>query len=202
MITPELKAKLAKVYELAKRGTDGEKQAAEALLDKLLNKHNLAGIDLDSLDKERYVFTYTSEIEVKLMTRIMAYILEKPELIRESIRHRTRKQILCDLTYMDYIKLSCAYEYFRGHMKTQWKIVCAAEVKRRRKAKTKNKRRAELQLYFFSKYIIASGLCKPDEIEYKEVDENSKEYADMVRMQKVQGGSYKTQVHSGHLIGN
>ena len=197
-MTPEIKEKLSKIYELVKHGaTEGEKAAASNALNKLLEKYNLTGIDLESIDKSVYDFTYTTMLELRLFGRLMKYFWPDEDMRGT----RTNKQMSIWLTYMDYVLIDSAYEYFRRHMKEQWNKVCAADVKRKRKSATKNKRRKELQDVFFNKYIISSKLYHDNElITCTGAQMTEKELRDLALMEDVQGGRYRTQVQNGNML--
>lgn len=107
------------------------------------------------------------------------------------------KQISCELTYIDYITAESAYEYFRGHMKSQWNLICANMLKKCRKAKTRTKLRKELQMQFFSRYVINSKLYTPDEITTSPVDEMTDRQRALLA---VAGGEYNNQVVGSILL--
>lgn len=203
MLDANLKQRLSKVYELVKRGaTEGERAAAQAALDKLLGKYNLTGIDLDSLDREIYKFKYSTTLEEWLLLRILKVMIDD-DVARASAVKQTYgvRQIRLHLRYLDYITVSCAYEYFRRHMKQQWNKLCAAELKKKRKAKTRNQRREELQSLFFDRYIIASKLYKEEELTEVDLSQVSdRERRDRYNLEDIEGGAFATQVQSGHLL--
>ena len=136
-MTPEIRRKLAKIYELVKRGTDGEQAAAQAALDRMLDKYGLdkEGVNLDALDKEHYAFTYTSDLEHWLLLRIKFIFIGDEGT---GTGYRLHPRIILVLTYLDYVTVSCAYEYYRRHMKAEWKRLCAPELAKCRKAKDKD----------------------------------------------------------------
>jgi hypothetical protein len=195
-MTQELKNRIAKIYELLKNGgTEGEKQAANLALDRILKKYDLEGINLETINQEEYEFTYTTEMELWLFQRVIRFFAQD----FNSKMYKGQKRISVQLTYMDWVTVSCSYEYFRRHMKAQWNLVCADELKRKRKVKTKNERRKELQKLFFSRYVIASKLYQPHELVSKEVTAK-KEVRDNNMMDDVQGGAYNKQVVNGLQI--
>lgn len=198
----ELKNKLSKIYELVKRGgTEGEKIAAKKALDKLLEKHNLQGIDLDSLDKSIYSFKYKSQLDEWLLFRIVAMFAEDAGNLQATKLTYLKKEISLNLTYLDFITVHASYEYFKRHMASQWKKVCALEVKRKRTSKSKNLCRKQLQQPFFSRYVINSGLYKEHEIENVDLSALSKKELDARhKMLGVEGGKYNKQVTNGLLI--
>lgn len=209
-MTDEIKARIAKIYELVKRGaSDGEKAAAGAALDRLMTKYNLSAADLESIDKKWYSFTYATDLEHHLLCRIITFFLEDSEAVfneayRTTFDEKTLtrcKQIRLNLTYLDYVTVESAYEYFRRHMKAQWDATCAPVVKRCRKTKTRNKKRKELQQAFLTRYIIASKLIDPKYVTRIDPSELSMKELERLRaLQGVQGGSYSTQVQSAHML--
>lgn len=201
-ITPEIREKLTKVYELAKRGaTDGEKGAAQSALDRLLKKYNLEGINLDSLDLVRYSFKYSTELEMWLIAQLAKVFLGKNSISGATRSTFRVRQVNLLLKYLDYVTIDCAYEYFRRHMKAQWNLNCAPELKKTRKAKTRNKRREQLQAPFFTKYIIKSKLYNPEDIRTVNAsDMSEQERKDSYLMDNVEGGQYNKQVVTGNLL--
>lgn len=203
MINNELKSRLAKVYELVKRGgTEGEKAAAKNALDRMLEKYNLSGMDMDSLDKGVYRFKYASDLDHWLVLRIVTMFVSDPSVI-DSARRSTRgvKEIVLQLTYLDFITVSASYGYFKRHMKAQWDKTCAPELARCRKIKTRNARRKELQHHFFNAYLIASKLYKDGELTSVPMsDMAEKKRRDRLKMREVEGGQYKKQVVGGLFL--
>lgn len=200
-----LKNRLSKIYELVKNGaTDGEKAAAKNALDKLLEKHNLQGIDLDSLEKSIYSFKYKTQLDEWLLLRIVFMFVDDEKSFKSAIKDTWRKrEIDLSLTYLDFITVSASYEYFKRHMLVQWKKVCAAEVKRKRTAKSKTATRKALQKPFFSSYVIKSKLYKEGELKDVNVSAMGKSEAEKFRkMDEVEGGKYNRQMTNGLLIEN
>jgi hypothetical protein len=88
-------------------------------------------------------------------------------------------------------------------MKEQWNKTCAREVKRCRKAKTRNKRRLQLQEAFFERYSIESKLYKDHEITQVDTSKMShKERKDLMMLRGVEGGTYNKQMTNGLMIEN
>ena len=200
-MTDALREKLSKLYELVKRGaTEGERDAAKRVLDKWLDKHNLQGIDLDSLDKPIRKFKYSSQLEMWLLGSIIKYFLS-PTLLDDARRYLYKeKAIGLPLTHLDYITVECAYEYFRRHMRKQWKKTCEPELSKCRKVNIRNKRRGQLQIAFYSSYVIASNLYKEDLVEINGAELSKQELDDYRSMISVEGGEYNTQVQSAHML--
>lgn len=198
-----IQEKLKKVYTLVKSGaTKGEQEAAKGALDKLLKKYNLEGIDLDSLDKTEYAYTYTTLMERSLLFGIFRVLInhdfQKDKFIKDKSNSKT---LYITLQYSDWVTTDCAYEYFRRHMKAQWEKFCKPEIAKKRTAKTKKARREELMPLFFEKYIYMSGLYK--EGDYTDIEASSlskKEIDDRNKLDGIEGGQYNRQVTNGLMI--
>lgn len=197
MIDEKVKAKIAKVYELVKRGEQGEKTAAENSLERLLKKYNLDRDYIKEIDKQEYRFKYATNMDLNLFLQLKSYFFGDKEIsvYRDTFRAR---EIIAKLEYLDYVMLSSAYEYFRRHMRSQFTKICVPKINRCRTAKTRKKRREELQSLFFSKYVIESGIYNADQVQKVDTSGLSqKELRDRADLAGVKGGSYKTQVTTG-----
>lgn len=204
-MTEQLRQKLAKVYELVKRGaTEGEREAAKMALDKMLDKYNVDEFELAGINKTRHAFKYTSQLEIQLFSRLLATMISDSEARSTLYRDlRKGKELSLELTYLDYITMQAAYEYFRRHMKAQWVKLCAAELKRKRKPKTRNARREQLQDLFFTQYAIASKLIEEKHlmsVSWSDMSEQEKK--DYMSLEDIEGGAYNRQMTSGLLLGN
>jgi hypothetical protein len=197
-MTDEIKDKITKVYALVNQGgTEGEKEAARKALDRLMKKYNLDEAILEGLDLKTYVFKYVTALELDILQRIMFIMV--PGSIEASRIARWEKSIVSNLRYIDWITIECAYEYFRRHMKKEWKRVVAPHIAKCRKAKTKNRRRKELSEIFFHRYIIASKLYKEDELTTVKAS-SGKEQRDRLMLDEVEGGAYNRQLAGGLLL--
>lgn len=192
--------KIAKVYELVNRGVDGKKKAARNALDRLIAKYNLSDTDIENINKKEYRFKYQTELDLMLFQQLLVYFLDGKSGTIYKDTYGV-KEVFIALEYLDFITISCSYEYFRRHMKKQYKKAVLPQVKRCRTSKTKNKRRQELYPIFFSKYILKSGIYKKDQVSKVDTSKMSgKEVADRISMQ-VEGGSYNKQVSNGLYLG-
>ncbi|MEQ9426987.1 MAG: DUF2786 domain-containing protein [Cyclobacteriaceae bacterium] len=200
----EIKSRLAKIYELVKRGaTEGERAAAKKALDRLMQKYNLDSVDLESIDRKAYWFKYVSKMEERLLIRLLYFFVEDSEAIFQAASKDTYgcRDIYFTLTYLDYVTLDSAYEYFRRHMKAQWQKLCAPELKKCRKTKTRNKKRKKLQAVFYERYIIASNLVDPKNLAKVDLTKMSlKEIEELLQFSDIEGGAYNRQVVTGNLL--
>lgn len=202
-MTQEQRNRLAKVYELVKRGaTEGERAAASNALDKLMDKFNVTIEQLNSIDKNRYSFKYSNKMEMWLMIRLVHVLLHDETIIDEARKVTgSVREIKMYLKYLDWVTIESAYEYFRRHMKAEWNRTCAPIVDRCRKAKTKAKKREELQPVFFNRYVFASKLYDQKDLK-NVVAMSEKESGLAVAIGKLEGGQYNKQVTNGLLIGS
>lgn len=199
-IPAEIKAKLSKVYELVNRGSEGEKEAAKAALERLLSKYNIDPEQMESINRVKFKLTYTTVLEEWLFIVLADLLVENR--VYETVKYTDARYIQFQATYEDGITLECAYEYFRRHMKGQWNKLCAPHVKRCRTSKTKNRKRKQLQEPFFNQYCIASKLFKPTELRPIDWSEISKEEREtLIKLSGIEGGEYNRQVESGLFLG-
>lgn len=61
----KIKSKLQKLYTLANRGENCKREAARAMLDKLLKKHNGTEEDLDTDIPQKYVLEYHKKTRLR-----------------------------------------------------------------------------------------------------------------------------------------
>lgn len=199
-MTEQLKDKIAKIYELVNRGaTEGEKAAAKNALDRVMRKYHIDEEQLKDLGSKQYVFKYTTQLELWLLNRILHLMID--DGIKKSIYRPWHKQFISTLSHEEWVVVECSYEYFRRHMKQQWKKLCGPELAKCRKAKTRNKRRLELYDFFFSQYCIKSKLYKEDEL-YEIKPTSQGEMRDRRMMNGVEGGNYNKQVVGNLLLEN
>lgn len=196
-MTDDVKNRIAKVYELVNRGVDGEQAAARIALDKLMKKYNLDASDIEFITVKKYSFKYSNNMDLMLLSQLLNFFLKGKEV--NAYRHTDGiREVRMPLEYIDFVLISSSYEYFRRHMKAQYKKLCANQVNRCRTTKTKNKRRAELQDIFFRKYVVASKIYHPEQIETVDTSKLSeKERKDRMRLAGIEGGQYSTQVTTG-----
>jgi hypothetical protein len=193
----KVRSKIAKVYELVNRGENGEKVAADAALNRLMKKYNLDEEYIKNINKQDYRFKYSSNMELWLFSQLKEYFFtdKEIELFRDTYGAR---DIVAKLEYLDFVMLSSAYEYFRRHMKAQFNKICVPKINRCRTAKTRKKRREELQNLFFSRYIIASKIYRSDQVRKIDTSKLSeKELRDRMALDGIKGGDFKTQVSTG-----
>ncbi|EPL7677463.1 hypothetical protein RG089_000598 [Elizabethkingia anophelis] len=198
-IDDKIRERIAKVQALVNGGIDGEKQAAKVQLDKLLKKYNINPAQVDEITKKQYHFKYATELDKSLFSQLLNYFFKDIEF-QVYLHTGNKKELSVRLDYLDYITISCSYEYFKRHMNQEWKKFSEESLKRKRTNKTKNKLRADLQDIFFSQYIIKSRIYHPEQVRNRQFGEMSKTELDHYRnLQQIQGGQYHAQVEKETL---
>ena len=200
-MTNENKDKIAKIYEIVKRcATEGEKQAAEIALNKLLKKFNLTDEFLETINLREYEFKYATQLDQDLFIQLHVFFFKDKDF-NASKSTLGRKSIFISLEYVDYILLMTAYEYFKKHMNAEFRKFCLPLIARCRTTKSKNKRRAELQKTFFNQYVMKSKIYHENQIEKIDTSKLSdKEYNDRKRLSEIEGGSYHTPINTGLFL--
>ncbi len=197
-MTDKLRERLSKIYTLVNQGaTEGERAAAKAALDRIIEAHNIDESELETIHLKKYRFTFISEPELQLLCAIVKTFTEAFSRLLKG-----KKYIVASLNHLEYITIDCAYQYYRRHMKKQWQKISVPELAKCRKLKTKAKRRKELQHLFVQRYIISSKLVKQEELTTVSITLNTKEGRDRMKMQSVEGGNYNTQLNRGLFLEN
>lgn len=198
-IDDKIRDRIAKIRELATRGIDGEKDAANIALEKLLKKYNINPSQVDEITKKQYFFKYATELDMRLFVQLLNYFFKG--VVFQVYKHTFgKREMSIRLEYLDYITISCSYEYFKRHMSQEWRKFSAEEIAKKRKAKTKNKLRGELQDVFFNQYVIASGIYHPEQKKEIGIDEMSETQLEHYRkLMNIQGGQYHNQVEKETL---
>jgi hypothetical protein len=111
--------RMKKILALARRGVDGEKATAEAMLAKLLAKYNMTIADLEgeAQQVERHYFTYTTDIERRLLIQIVANITSA-----QGVHHWKRKgkrMIGFELTALQFAEVDVRYEAYRKPLQAE-----------------------------------------------------------------------------------
>nr|DAS67646.1 MAG TPA: Protein of unknown function (DUF2786) [Caudoviricetes sp.] len=191
----KVKEKIAKVYELVKRGIAGEQQSAEKMLKKLLEKYNIPEAELDSIGEKEYYFKYASNLDEWLLIQLIKYFFKEKNYKLYRIKDSGVKEISIQMSYLDWVTLDSAYGYFKPHLNQQWRKHGLPVVNRCRTTKTKNKRREAMQETFFKLYVARSGIYRPEQITSNPLSEEEKKQFNM--LYGVEGGKYNQQVTTG-----
>ena len=189
----KIKEKIAKVYELVKRGIAGEQQSAEKMLNKLLEKYNISEDDL--INEKKYYFKYASNLDEWLLIQLIEYFFKEKNYKLYRIKNCGVKEIAIQMPYLDWVTLDSAYGYFKPHLNQQWRKHGLPVVNLCQTTKTKNKRRIEMQDSFFKLYVVRSGIYRREQITSTPLSEE--QIKQLTMLYGVEGGKYKQQVTTG-----
>lgn len=199
-IDDKIRDRIAKVQALVNQGVDGEKLAAKTQLEKLLKKYNINPAEVENITKKEYFFKYATQNDIDLFMQLVSYFVYKTDGFRVYKNTYKGKELSIKLDYLDYVTLSCAYEYFKRHMNIEWKKFSADLLKKKRTAKTKTLLRNELQKVFYHQYIIKSGIYHPEQVKEKKIEDMSQvELENYNRLLNIEGGKYHQQVEKETL---
>ena len=101
-IDTKLKDKLQKLLALAERGVGGEKRNAKAMLDAMLEKHNLTLADISSEEKLKRLFPYETIADQTIIAQIIRKVTNGTDVY---ILARSKK-VTQDLTDYEYVMVS------------------------------------------------------------------------------------------------
>ena len=121
---PEISSKLLKVKALADAGTAGEREAARAMLSRLIAKHGLEKADYVEEPKLQFDFSYENKFEKRLLIQIYAKVT-KQSTIRYTTPNKRSKRILVELTENQYLEMKRLYSTYRKAFKKELERVAA-----------------------------------------------------------------------------
>ena len=136
----KVKEKITKVYELVKRGIAGERQSAEKMLKKLLEKYNISEDELNSITEKEYYFKYSSDLDRWLFMQLINYFFKDKSYKIYRVKGSGVKEFSIQMPYLDWVTLDSAYSYFKPNLNQQWRQHGLPIVNSCRTTKTKNKR--------------------------------------------------------------
>lgn len=200
--------KLTKINELINRGaTNGEKSAAKAAFAKLIEKYNISDEELKTFLPSDYVFKFSNRAEETLLYHISAYVLDIwTKQLKLGWNGVQRNVTIKNLTKLQFIEITAMYEYFRRHMKSEYKKVVSdavSEAKRlewsgyrigpKQKPIRVSKERWKAQTLFISKYLKISGIARWDPA--SETTSISS-ITDTSLLNTIEGGQYFQQINT------
>lgn len=115
-----IKERLLKMYALATQGIDGERDAAQKLLNENLKKYNLNMSDLidsDSEINEIYWFVVKDKYQRNLLQQLYGTFVEKKPHFSSYTRKNQKYSIGLKMTKSQNIELTLMYDFYLN----QWK---------------------------------------------------------------------------------
>jgi hypothetical protein len=110
------KETLRKILELSKRGYDGEKDNAEAMLFMFMKKHSLTFEDLEKCEDnviKEYEFTYKGLFEKDMLFQIFSKVINN-KILKYSTPKRSRTKITFKLTYIQFVEISSMFSIYKS----------------------------------------------------------------------------------------
>lgn len=113
-VNPDLEKvrKLAlKIKELAQRGVDGERVAAESKLAKILKKYKLSLSDIVSSEKKEYYFPFKDEDERVILSHVIWSVVPEVKIYRIG----KNKKVFCELESELYLEIKEKANFYLKH---------------------------------------------------------------------------------------
>jgi len=118
---------LRKVKALADRGVGGEKETAQATLERLLSKHGLTKADLEEDQKEWCFFSYSQDVERDLLGQIIYMVTgSAPCGCVGAHTNRKRKKLSVEATTAERIEIEANFEFFKGALADELEVFMSA----------------------------------------------------------------------------
>jgi len=111
--------RMKKILALARRGVGGEKETAQAMLEKLLAKYGMTVTDLESESQPATLreFKYSTEFERRLLSQIVACVLGTRSFA--AWRLRGKKILKFELTALQYAEVDVRYNAYRSPLRKE-----------------------------------------------------------------------------------
>lgn len=121
---PSVLKKLRAIHNLLidTGATDGEKQAAQGMLTKLLALHNLRLEDILETKKHRYKFEFDSPYERNLLFSVFYHVLRTDTVgywnkdWREGYSRPAKRYVWIETTPLQYAEIDSLYHYYKREM--------------------------------------------------------------------------------------
>lgn len=115
-IGDKINSRLKKVYELALRGADGEKEAAKEILDSLLKKYALTFDDLSDEIIRKYTFEFHGQAQKTLLRQIIYKVTNSKEscydLCWDRSGRKCRTKIGADCTEAQKAEIEFLFDFY------------------------------------------------------------------------------------------
>lgn len=107
--------RLKKVYALALKGSDGEKDAAAALLDKLLKKYNISEADLSDVNVQDFHVEYHGKEQLKLLVQVVYKVTNNDSCITplySKSRRRCQTKVNVECTKAQIVDIRLLFDFY------------------------------------------------------------------------------------------
>lgn len=127
MTRDEILDRIRKVQTLAKQGSEGERQSAEARLKEMMEKYNISLDEIDEEKEEVFYYHLHGERKYELFAQVAAtrgctrfvfigpeYTDKRARYVRNNTYYRPRGTNVCMVcTTLQYIEITTAYEVYQ-----------------------------------------------------------------------------------------
>jgi hypothetical protein len=125
-----------KLQELAKRGSDGEREAAQAALNKVLRKYDITLTDLDDEQENDYRFNYHGDEELKILSQIAYKVIGERghvhPLVYTASNRRCRKAVDISCTEAQRIEIEFLFTFYTNLYKKEKEFFQLAFIQKHR----------------------------------------------------------------------
>lgn len=126
-VMDELARKLKAVQALAEQGFGGEKENAQRLLEKLMDKYGVSDKELEAAEVETCWFAYSQEIERRLLAQIIYMVTGKGSYgCVGSNGGRKHKKLGVDCTKAEWFEIKTNYAFFKAALEKELDVFMSA----------------------------------------------------------------------------
>jgi hypothetical protein len=126
-VSEALMRRIGKIKELAERGVDGEKAAAQSMLEKILVKHGLTLADIEGKPKREWVeLTFSGEYEKLLLTQIVRKAAGVSGDLVYRWKKGTRTRIKFELSPVEHVEVEFMFELMKKALADEFSKVLSA----------------------------------------------------------------------------
>ena len=120
---------LRKIKALAEQAEGGEKEAAQAALDRIMKKYDLSESDIENERREEVFFDYSQEIERRLLAQIIYMVTGAPPCgCVGAYSNRKRKKLGADVSCAERLEIEANYAFFKMALSRELEFFFAAFV--------------------------------------------------------------------------
>jgi len=113
--------KIKRVQALARRGVDGERDSAAALLEKLMKQYGIAEADIAEERREMAWFRFKTTLEERLLDQIIYSVVGDRPVYDRKNRNTNRKYKLqgVECTAAERLEIELSFEFFNRAMQAE-----------------------------------------------------------------------------------
>lgn len=168
------------LLELSKRGVDGEKRNAEALLKKLMKKYNITEEDLSKDDVKQHDIRFKTKWQEKLIGQILYMINPKRNCYKYT--NRKAKITIIELTDAEFIEWKYMYDVYCQAFEKELDIFTMAFIQKNN--------------------IFPKDEDVPEEIREQQKERSQEEYFKILKAAQMANGIDYTTIRKGLGNGN